>query len=205
MTRVSRGQQLFRKEVTFLRGVTRMEDLPPSTVNEVAFVGRSNVGKSSLLNALTKRKSLARTSKTPGCTRQLNFFTVNETLRIVDLPGYGYAKAAKTEVKGWNQLIKDYLQGRPNLRQVCVLVDGRHGFKPPDIEIMKLLDVQAVSYQVVFTKRDKVKQADIKQREEALEALQTEHPALHPEGFFVSSHSGEGMDAIRNRLAEFAE
>ncbi len=182
-----------------------MADLPAATVNELAFVGRSNVGKSSLLNALTKRKALARTSKTPGCTRQLNFFTIDETLRIVDLPGYGYARAAKSEVKGWNQLIKDYLQGRANLRQVFLLVDGRHGFKASDTEIMTLLDGQAVSYQVIFTKRDKIKASDEAKRLDELEALQKAHPALHPEGFFISSHSGVGIDAIRNRLAEFVE
>jgi GTP-binding protein len=151
------GRLLFAKECTFLRGVVRLDGLPAPALPEIAFAGRSNVGKSSLLNALTGRKSLARTSNTPGRTREINFFELGGALLLADLPGYGYAKVSKKQVKGWTRLVRDYLTGRPNLRRLCLLIDARRGIQDSDREIMGLLDEAAVVYQAVFTKCDKVK------------------------------------------------
>lgn len=145
-------------------GVTRIEALPPADVPEIAFAGRSNVGKSSLLNALTGRKSLARTSNTPGRTRELNFFSLTTGLRLVDLPGYGYARVSRTEVDAWTELLKAYLAGRPNLKRVLLMIDSRHGLKPSDLEMMDLFDEAAVVYQIVLTKVDKLSSGKQAQR-----------------------------------------
>ncbi len=196
--------RLFQQPVAFLRGVTSIAQLPPANVPEVAFVGRSNVGKSSLINALTKRQSLARTSKTPGCTQQLNFFAIGEEpelLRIVDLPGYGYAKASKREVAGWHRLMVDFLQCRPNLKQVFLLLDGRHPIKKSDEEMMDILDEVAISYRIIFTKLDKLSQKEQANRAKEHEKLGSKHPALHPEFEFVSAHKGENIQSIRNIMA----
>lgn len=197
-------KDLFKTPCEFLRGVTVIDQLPDTQVVEVAFAGRSNVGKSSLINAITRRKALARVSKTPGCTQQLNFFTFDERLRIVDLPGYGYAKASRQEVDGWNLLIHQYLLGRPNLRQAFVLIDSRHGAKENDEEIMRLLDTDAVAYQIVLTKVDKIRENELRARFDEIETLRTSHPALHPDTLATSSEQGAGLEGVRNRLAELA-
>jgi len=198
-----KANALFKMPCEFKLGVAKIEQLPAPFLPELTFAGRSNVGKSSLLNALTKRKSLARTSKTPGCTRQLNFFLLGEKIHLVDIPGYGFAKASKKEVGGWNELINDYLLGRPNLKQVFLLIDARRGVKDNDIEIMKLLDLDAVSYQIILTKIDKQSQTGIKEIEEYIESLGEKHPALHPEILQTSSVEGTGIDSVRTRIAEF--
>jgi len=196
-------KELFKKPSDFMIGAVKLEDIPGWTLPELAFAGRSNVGKSSLVNALTQRKSLARTSKTPGCTRQVNFFSIGGALHLADLPGYGYAKASGHDIKGWNRLIHDYLLGRPNLRQVFLLIDGRHGVKPNDEEIMTRLDDAAVSYQVVLTKADKQKADVLDKIKDSIEAMGTNHPALHPEVLITSSVNHKGLDILRARMASF--
>lgn len=182
-----------------------MDDIPPTDLPEIAFAGRSNVGKSSLINAIAMRNNLARTSKSPGCTRQLNFYNIGNRLMMVDLPGYGYAAAGHKEVAGWNRLVMDYLVGRPNLRRVFLLIDSRHGIKPNDRKIMNILDKSAVSYQIVLTKVDK-------QKKDAIEIILSEigkviakHPALHPEILQTSSVKGAGLEILRARIADFSE
>ena len=178
---------------------TSMEQIPAGfTLPEIAFAGRSNVGKSSLINALTGRKTLVKVSQTPGRTQQLNFFNLAERLMLVDLPGYGYAKQSKTKVSAWNQLIRDYLRGRPNLRRVCLLIDSRHGIKPNDIEIMELLDDSAVPYQIVFTKMDKTKTPPTPQLTKA-------HAAMMKEVFHTSSEEKIGINELRAELALLTE
>ena len=196
---------LFAGPAEFMLGVTTMGALPPPDLPEVAFAGRSNVGKSSLLNALVGRKALARTSNTPGRTRELNFFQLGETLRLVDLPGYGYAKASRSEVQSWTGLTLDYLRGRAPLRRTCVLIDSRHGLKSVDLETMETLDVAAVPYQVVLTKADKVKPTAAEaMRARVAEAI-AKRPAAHPDVLVTSSEKGEGLEALRTTLAALAD
>ena len=186
-------------------GGASLEALPPTTLPEIAFAGRSNVGKSSLVNALTGRSTLAKASNMPGRTRQLNFFNLADALMLVDLPGYGYAKAPKSEVRDWTNLVKDYLTGRPNLRRVLLLIDSRHGIKEVDLGIMKVLNVAAVSYQIVLTKTDKIKPAALeKMLETALLAIK-KHPAAHPEIIATSSEKKDGIERLRSELAAFAK
>ena len=197
------GQALFKNECEFMLGVAGLDQLPMPDKVEIAFCGRSNVGKSSLLNALTKRRSLARPSHTPGRPQQLNFFRLGEALYLVDMPGYGYAKVSKTQRDEWGELIRTYLRGRPNLRCVFVLVDGRHGLKDSDREIMKMLDESAVHYRVVFTKADKVKQ---KAREKLAAEVQEElkkHPAAFTEVLFTSAHKKDGVEDLRSVIAHY--
>jgi GTP-binding protein len=197
-----RAAELFKAPADFVLGVTAVEALPQGDRVEVAFAGRSNVGKSSLLNALLGRRSLARVSNTPGRTRELNYFSVGERLFIVDMPGYGYAKAPKSQVKGWTGLIHDYLRGRPQLKRVMLLIDSRHGLKSSDREIMSLLDKAAVSYQAVLTKSDKPKAGDLGQVLKETEDALRKHPAAHPKVLATSAISGAGIEELRHAIAE---
>lgn len=198
------GRRLFAGNCDFVAGVTSLDNLIPMSLPEIAFAGRSNVGKSSLINALTGRKMLARTSHTPGRTQQLNFFDLGGRMFIVDLPGYGYARAAKTKIKSWNDLIRAYLRGRQTLQRVCILVDSRHGFKPDDFDLMKMLDESAVTYLVVLTKTDKVKAEELRIRKAETEAVLKTRPAAFPFIFSTSSAKGQGIPELRAELARFA-
>ena len=199
------GRLLFARECSFMRGVATLDQLPPASHAEVAFAGRSNVGKSSLLNALTGRKSLARTSRTPGRTQQLNFFDLGSRLILVDLPGYGWARVPKDVVDAWNRVLRAYLRGRPTLRRVCLLVDSRHGFKQTDREFMDMLDQTAVTYQVVLTKIDKLK-AD---RCDALAGTMARElgrrGAAHPVIARTSAEKRLGIAELRTELARIAD
>ena len=198
----SDAARLFSGPISFVKGVVRVDGLPVDTIPEVAFAGRSNVGKSSLLNALTGRKALARTSNTPGRTRELNYFRVGEALHIVDMPGYGYAKAPKAQVKGWNELIYDYLRGRAQLKRVFLLVDSRHGLKDTDSGVLALMDEAAVSYQVVLTKIDKISAAQIERVCEATAVRLAKHPAAHPEILTTSAEKRIGIDELRTEIVD---
>ncbi len=193
----SSAEGLFSAPITFVKGVVRLDGLPDEPQPEIAFAGRSNVGKSSLLNALTGRKALARTSNTPGRTRELNYFRVDEVLHIVDMPGYGYAKAPKAQVKGWNELIYAYLRGRPQLKRVFLLIDARHGIKNTDKDVLALMDEMAVSYQVVLTKIDKINAAQLQRVHTETAAQIAKHPAAHPEIIATSSQKRLGISELR--------
>lgn len=198
------GRRLFAGDTQFLKGVVAMDGLPPADRLEVCFAGRSNVGKSSLINAVTGRKALARASNTPGRTQEINFFTLGETHYLVDLPGYGFANAPVAVVAKWQKLLKAYLAGRQNLRRAFVLIDSRHGIKKVDEEILSLLDTSAVTFQVVMTKADKVKAAE---RDKVLAQVRTalsKHPAAFPEIIVTSSDKGEGIDVLRAVIATLA-
>lgn len=195
------GRKLFAGSSEFVKGVVAMNGLPAPDRLEVCFAGRSNVGKSSLINALTGTKGLARASNTPGRTQEINFFTQGPDLYLVDLPGYGYANAPVKVVEKWQRLLKQYLSGRQTLRRAFVLIDSRHGVKPVDDEIMKLLDTSAVTFQCVMTKADKVKAND---REKVLEQVRTalsKHPAAYPEIVLTSSEKGDGIPTLRSIIA----
>ena len=198
------ARRLFAGPAEFMLGVTTIAALPPPDLPEVAFAGRSNVGKSSLLNALVGRKALARTSNTPGRTRELNFFQLGEAMRLVDLPGYGYARASRKEVQGWTGLTLDYLRGRAPLRRTCVLIDARHGLKPVDAETMDTLDTAAVPYQLVLTKADKVKPTAAEAVRAATAEAVRRRPAAHPEVLVTSSEKGTGLPGLRAALAALA-
>ncbi len=199
------GRYLFAQACTFLGAAVEAERLPETALPEIAFAGRSNVGKSSLVNALTGRKTLARTSHTPGRTRQLNFFDLGGRMLLVDLPGYGYARASKTDIKKWSALARQYLRGRPKLRRVCLLIDARHGAKDSDREIMAELDLAAVSYQAVLTKADKVKAQALAAVRDTLEAELARHPAAHPHIPVTSARTGSGIAELRAALAALAD
>ena len=195
------GRKLFAGSVEFVKGVVAMDGLPPADRVEVCFAGRSNVGKSSLINALANRKALARTSNTPGRTQEINFFDLGGQAYLVDLPGYGFAEAPKPVVARWQALLKDYLAGRPTLRRTFVLIDMRHGVKAVDHEIMTLLDRAAVTFQVVLTKADKIgAAAQDKTLAQVREAL-NRHPAAYPELLVTSSEKGDGIAALRAIIA----
>ncbi len=198
---LERGRKLFAGPSEFVKGVVAMNGLPAPDRLEVCFAGRSNVGKSSLINALTGTKGLARASNTPGRTQEINFFTQGPELYLVDLPGYGYANAPLKVVEKWQRLLKQYLSGRQTLRRAFVLIDSRHGVKPVDAEIMKLLDTSAVTFQCVLTKADKVKAND---REKVLGQVRgalSKHPAAFPEIVLTSSEKGDGIPTLRSIIA----
>ncbi len=201
---LERGRVLFAQQCDFVLGATTMDQVPKTALPEIAFAGRSNVGKSSLINALTGRKTLARTSNTPGRTRQVNFFDLGAQLMLADLPGYGYAKAPKAEIRQWTGLIDDYLKGRAGLRRACLLIDARHGLKATDREVMKALDTAAVVYQVVLTKCDKLKEAALKTRIEEVLGELAKHPAAHPDVIATSARKGDGIAEMRATLAALA-
>ena len=202
---IDAGRRLFGGPSRFLKGVAKLEQLPPVTGVEIAFAGRSNVGKSSLINALTGVNGLARASNTPGRTRELNFFDVNEALTLVDMPGYGYAKASKAEVKAWQAVLKGYLRGRPGLTRAFVLIDSRHGILKTDEEMLDLLDEAAVTYQIVLTKTDKVKPAELAKVQEKVAASVKKHPAAFPEIHATSSEKGLGIPELRAEIARLVQ
>jgi GTP-binding protein len=200
------ARKLFAGPIEFLKSAPGLQFLPDPNLPEIAFAGRSNVGKSSLLNALTNRKGLARTSNTPGRTQELNFFDVGEPvqLRLVDMPGYGFAEAPKDLVKRWKHLVNDYLRGRAALKRALVLVDSRHGLKEVDREMMRMLDDAAVSYHLVLTKGDKVKPSALGALYETTVLEAAKHPAAHPSIFTTSSETGSGIAELRTAILEAA-
>ncbi len=202
---IEAGRLLFARDVTFMLSVVKLSALPPPNMPEVCFAGRSNVGKSSLINALTNRKDLARASNTPGRTRELNYFNVDERIRVVDLPGYGYARASKKDIANWTGLTRDYLRGRAPLRRVFVLIDSRHGLKDSDIDIMEMLDEAAVTYQLIMTKTDKLKKGELEKIIKKTARRVKKRPAAFPELICTSSVKKNGLDELRAEIATLAE
>lgn len=202
---IEAGRRFFARECRFATAASQPDGLPPPGRPEVAFAGRSNVGKSSLINALTGRRSLARVSNTPGRTQQINFFDLGGRLVLVDLPGYGFAKAPPHLVDAWTRLVQAYLRHRVVLRRACLLVDARHGLKESDRTMMRLLDEAAVPYQLILTKADKLSGAATAQLVAAVAAEASRHAAAHPEIIPVSSHDGQGLAELRAVLASLAD
>lgn len=197
---ITAAEAQFKHPITFMLSVAQLGQLPDAVVNEIAFAGRSNVGKSSLINALFNQKKLAKTSSTPGRTQQLNFFNFDNKMYIVDLPGYGYAKAPETLVRQWQEVLKKYLRGRPNLRRVFLLIDSRHGIKKEDIEIMNMLDVAAVSYQIVLTKTDKISSPQLAEIMQKTSAETAKHAAAMPDIVTTSSEKKIGLDILKTEI-----
>ncbi len=196
------NRSLFAKPIRFVAGVAEWEQLPEMSLPEIAFIGRSNVGKSSLLNALVNNGKLARTSGTPGATRQLNFFNLHELVHMVDVPGYGYAKASKKDVNKWQTLLFTYLRGRQQLARAFMLIDARRGFKTEDNEMAKMLDDTAVSYQMVLTKADQVKPAELAEVQQQVLAAAAKHPAAHPGIVTTSAHEKSGIDYLQDAVID---
>jgi GTP-binding protein len=201
---VQAGRRLFAHEVRFVAGASEVSGLPRETLPEIAFAGRSNVGKSSLINALTGRRMLARISHTPGRTRQINFFDLDDRLMLVDLPGYGYAEASKTEVRRWTHLLSRYLQTRASLQRVCLLIDARRGIKEADRPLMRMLDESGVSFQIVLTKTDKLGTSEVAQIAERIVGELATHPAAYPEIHLTSASKRLGIAALRATLGSLA-
>jgi len=199
---IETARVLFARPAVFLMGAAKIEQLPGPDLPEVAFAGRSNVGKSSLINALVNQHRLARASNEPGRTREVNFFILDERLRLVDLPGYGFARASKREVKAFQNLGRDYLRGRPNLMRVYLLIDARHGLKPPDAEAMDALDIAAVSYQIVLTKADKLKPAELHDVVERTRKAIAKRPAAFPRIAATSAEKGTGLPELRAEIVQ---
>jgi len=198
------ARKIFAGPCDFMLGVAALSQLPEASLPEVAFAGRSNVGKSSLLNALTNRKTLAKTSNTPGRTQQLNYFNLGEKLYIVDMPGYGYAKVSKEQRDEWTKLIFDYLRGRPTLRCVFILIDSRHGLKDSDVMLMEMLDEAAVTYRIILTKTDKTKAAELEKiMSKTLDAVK-KHAAAYPGIHATSSVKGAGMEELKAIINAYA-
>lgn len=198
------GRLLFARDVDFMLSVVKLDDLPAPNRPEICFAGRSNVGKSSLINALTGRKGIARASNTPGRTRELNYFNVDNRLNLVDLPGYGYAKASKSDIANWTRLTRAFLRGRAGLRRVFLLIDSRHGIKDSDIELMEMLDEAAVTYQCVMTKGDKIKVAELAKVTKKTARRIAKRPAAHPHLIATSSEKKTGIDLLRAEIATLA-
>ncbi|WP_129791469.1 ribosome biogenesis GTP-binding protein YihA/YsxC [Sphingosinicella sp. CPCC 101087] len=201
------ARKLFSGPVAFLKSAPQLQHLPPPVLPEIAFAGRSNVGKSSLLNRLTNRNGLARTSNTPGRTQELNIFDVGDPprLRLVDMPGYGFAKAPKDLARRWRYLVNDYLRGRVVLKRTLLLIDGRHGIKDVDRDVMKMLDDAAVGYRIILTKTDKVKPTELAEVEQRTAEEARRHPAAFPEIIATSSETGAGMEKLRSAVLEAAQ
>lgn len=195
------ANRLFNRPCGFVLGVARLEQLPGDELPEIAFAGRSNVGKSSIINALTNQKNLAKTSNTPGRTQQLNFFNLDDKIHIVDLPGYGFAQAPENIVRQWQKLISTYLQGRANLKRVFLLIDSRHGIKKVDAEIMEMLDKAAVTYQIVLTKTDKISAAALEKICTATQNILKDHAAAYPKIIATSSEKKTGLELLRAEIA----
>ena len=198
---IEAARVLFARPVAFMMGAVRIDGLPPADLPEVAFAGRSNVGKSSLINGLVGQKHLARASNEPGRTREVNFFVLDEKLRLVDLPGYGFARASKTDTQKFQNLGRAYLRGRPNLKRVYLLIDARHGLKKVDAEALDALDLAAVSYQIVLTKADKIKPAELAKTLEATLKAVSKRPAAFPRVVATSSETGAGLADLRAEIA----
>lgn len=198
---IDEANKLFSRKCSFVLGVAHLEQLPDMDRNEIAFAGRSNVGKSSIINAVTNNRGLAKTSNTPGRTQQLNYFNLDDKIYIVDLPGYGFAKAPLNIVKQWQKLINTYLQGRQNLRRVFVLIDSRHGVKKVDDEIMEMLDKAGVTYQLVLTKTDKINKAELDKVIKSTQKVISEHTAAYSKLIATSSEKGFGIEELRAEIA----
>jgi GTP-binding protein len=201
---IEAARKLFAGACDFVAGAASLESMPEFALPEIAFAGRSNVGKSSLVNALTGRRTLARVSSKPGHTRQINFFNLSGRLFLVDLPGYGFAQVSRSMKEAWQDLASAYLRGRPTLKRICLLIDSRHGVKEADRETMKNLDSAAVSYQLVLTKTDRLNQADLPRAVAAAEAVARKHGAAHPEVLATSSQIGFGIAELRAEIAGVA-
>jgi len=204
MTQNPKPIPLFHQPCEFIAGAATIDSLPPTSHPEIAFIGRSNVGKSSLVNALVGQKALARTSQNPGLTKQLNFFLLGNSLMLVDMPGYGYAKVSKERKGQWDLLIRSYLSGRTTLKRACLLIDARRGVMPPDEEFMSLLDETAVSFQIVMTKIDALTAKDLSVLLQNINKTIGSHVAAHPLVIATSSLNKEGIEALREELAAFA-
>lgn len=200
---IEQARKLFAGPCDFMLGVAALKQLPEALKPEIALAGRSNVGKSSLINALTGRNTLAKVSNTPGRTQQLNYFNLGDQLYMVDMPGYGYAKVSKSQREAWTQLIFDYLKGRPTLACVFILIDSRHGVKDTDIELMKMLDTAAVQYRIILTKTDKIKKSDLEKTSDKIIALLKKHPAAYPGLIPTSSEKGMGIPETRAVMAGY--